>query len=53
MPDAPLDPDPPDKPPAETFADAEVTTEAVRLSDPHNDDAWLASDRRVNVEDHR
>lgn len=46
-------PDPPDKPPAETFADAAFNVDGITLSDPEHEDAWISADRMVHVGDRR
>lgn len=48
-----IDPDPPDKPPARTYADTEGGFGTFTLSDPQNSEAWITSDRMVNVGDRR
>lgn len=53
MSDAILDPDPPDKPPARTHAEATATIDTLTIGDPINGDAYVQSDTGVVLEDMR
>lgn len=46
-------PDPPDKPPAERFADCILDHHYVVLADPVNPNAWITSEDAVALEDKR
>jgi hypothetical protein len=53
MSDAVLDPDPPDKPPARTYAEAVPSIATLTIGDPNNPDAYVQSDTGVMLEDVR